>query len=110
MNVDGLRFSDDLYMKALTQNGYNLPDSIVMAINAGVDIIMLSVSSFNNYIPFLVDTYNTDEFFYKRIQESLTKLISWKIKYGLLIYEYTEDYENNIVGVVEIPTIQSYDE
>lgn len=102
IGVQGLLFSDDLYMKALTKNGYELPNSIILAINAGIDVIMLSVSSFSNCVPPLVKQYNKNEEFRERVLSSLKKILVWKIDNELLNYSELYSEGGKIIGNVEL--------
>lgn len=95
---NGLLFSDDLLMDALLKNGFPLEKSLVMAVRAGIDVIMISKSSYQDICDILVNAVETDSYLAGRIDESVSKILKWKIKQGLLKLSYNND--NGIVRAV----------
>ena len=92
---NGLLFSDDLLMDALLKNGFPLEKSLVMAVRAGIDVIMISKSSYQDVCDILFNASATDNYLAGRIDESVTKILKWKIEQGLLKLTYYND--NGIV-------------
>lgn len=45
LGYGGLIISDDIFMKALADNGFPPEKAVLMAVRAGVDVIMLSEKS-----------------------------------------------------------------
>lgn len=89
-SFNGLIFSDDLLMKALIQNGYPVDKSLVEVINSGVNILMISTSSYDEYAEIVLEEYRKNDEFKKKVDESVKKILEWKISCNLLKRDYTE--------------------
>ena len=94
-NSAKLIFSDDIFMGALSDNGYPPEVAVVSAIDAGVDCIMLSEKTFGSVAGVLLaksaetETLSDDERaaakrLAQKINESVCRVIAYKIKAGLL--------------------------
>lgn len=81
---DGLIFSDDLLMKALIKNGYPVEKSLIAAINAGVNILMISTGSFDEYEDIVLSEYEKDSDFKEKVDKSVKKILEWKVSCNLL--------------------------
>ena len=81
---DGIVFSDDIFMDALNKNGYPPAKAVVMAIEAGVNCIMISEKRFGNAARMLVETARADAAFFEKISVSAEKIIEFKIRAGIL--------------------------
>lgn len=86
----GLVISDDIFMAALSKNGFPPEEAVVKAIESGTDIIMLSEKRFASALRVLLDRAKEDENFNKLLLEAEKKVIVSKIYYGLLEL-YRED-------------------
>lgn len=81
---NGLIFSDDLLMKALIKNGYPVERSLIEAVNAGVNILMISTSSFDEYAEIILKEYQANPSFKEKVDESVKKILEWKVSCNLL--------------------------
>ncbi len=86
-NFDGLVLSDDIFMAALEKNGFPPEKACLMAINAGVDVIMLSEKKFGSVAKILYDKMNADSSFKEKILAAARRVIQFKIDKGILTIE-----------------------
>lgn len=85
LNWNGVVFSDDMNMEAITKN-FGFEESIVLAINAGVDILVFSNNSKAGYdehlaqkiIKAIVSAIKTGEIDEERIDESYQRIVRMK--------------------------------
>ncbi|WP_191014615.1 glycoside hydrolase family 3 protein [Treponema zioleckii] len=84
---DGLIFSDDIFMGALTDNGFPPEKAAIEAINAGINVIMLSEKKFGTVSEILQAEASKNEVFRKKIEKSVFRIIEYKIKTGILKFE-----------------------
>jgi hypothetical protein len=84
-------FSDDIFMAALSENGYPPERAALSAIEAGVDVIMISEKKFAREHALLVARAMEDEAFARRIEESARRVIDFKIERGILSLEKRDD-------------------
>ncbi|ERF60930.1 glycoside hydrolase, family 3, N-terminal domain protein [Treponema socranskii subsp. socranskii VPI DR56BR1116 = ATCC 35536] len=89
LGFKGLVFSDDIFMAALAENGYPPERAALSAIEAGVDVIMISKKKFAREHALLVSRAKEDDAFAKRIEESARRVIDFKIERGILVLEKT---------------------
>ena len=87
LGFKGLVFSDDIFMAALAENGYPPECAALSAIEAGVDVIMISEKKFARQHALLVSRAREDEDFARRIEESALRVIDFKIERGILSIE-----------------------
>ncbi|MCR5290732.1 MAG: glycoside hydrolase family 3 protein [Treponema sp.] len=90
MGYTGIIFSDDIFMDALQKNGFTPEKAVMLAVSAGVDCIMLSEKRFASVAKIVLDTYTKDQEFATHIDESIRRIISWKIDKGILSLQKTE--------------------
>lgn len=81
---EGIVFSDDIFMGALSGNGYPPEKACVQAIEAGVDCIMISEKRIAEPAKVLVEHARADEAFSARITDAAKKMVLFKLKYGIL--------------------------
>ena len=86
-NYKGIIFSDDIFMAALAKNGYPPEKAAVMAIEAGVDCIMISEKRIAKSAKIIYEKAMEDQAFKNRIDESVQRILEYKIKTGLFDYE-----------------------
>lgn len=79
----GIIFSDDIFMGALASNGFPPEKAAVLAIEAGVDCIMTSEKRFAKQAKLLYQKALEDSAFESRINQSLKRILDYKIKAGL---------------------------
>lgn len=87
MHFEGLVISDDIFMGALADNGYSPETAAVTAVDAGVDVIMLSTKLFAKEVARLEVKAEEDESFAKKLHDAEVKVIEYKIKCGILSIE-----------------------
>ena len=99
---DGIIFSDDIFMSALADNGYPPEVAVVAAIQAGVDCIMISEKRIGQSVEVLLQKAKDDPLFQTRLNESVRRILEYKIKCGFLKlelvnanYELKINYEEN---------------
>ena len=104
-DYQGLIFSDDIFMAALEKNGFPPEKAVIMAIDAGVDVIMLSEKLFYSALELLLEKSREDVSFKEKLDRAAQRVIKAKIAMGLLEFKETEgDYQ-----VQAVPTA-SFDE
>lgn len=84
LKFEGLVVSDDMTMGAITKN-YNLEDSVLKSINAGVDLVLVC-NDFENQVKSInrvKEALSTGELTEERLNESIYKILKLKYKYGL---------------------------
>ncbi|MCQ2573404.1 MAG: glycoside hydrolase family 3 protein [Treponema sp.] len=83
MGFEGIIFSDDIFMGALSKNGYPPEIACVKAVEAGVDCIMISEKRFLNPAQVLISKAKEDPAFADRIDESCRRILKYKIEVGI---------------------------
>ena len=83
-DFSGIVFSDDIFMGALSNNGYPPEEAAVKAIEAGVDCIMISEKRFIGPAKMLVKKAKEDPLFAERIDNACRKIITYKVEKGIL--------------------------
>ena len=80
----GLVISDDIFMGALSKNGWPPEKAAVAAVEAGVNVIMLSEKRFGEVARILLDESARNPDFAGKIRSSVKKIVEFKLKYGIL--------------------------
>lgn len=83
----GIIFSDDIFMDALAGNGYPPEKAAVLAVDAGVDVIMISEKRFAAPASVLIARAENDSDFAEKIRSAAERVVAFKIQYGLLRLE-----------------------
>ncbi|MGN0740858.1 MAG: glycoside hydrolase family 3 N-terminal domain-containing protein [Treponema sp.] len=91
MNYDGIIFSDDIFMAALIDNGYSPKVASRMAVDAGIDCIMVSEKKFGRWLEILYEICLNDENFATKIEESVFRILKFKMKNNLILCEYDKE-------------------
>lgn len=86
----GIIFSDDIFMGALIDNGYPPEVAAVMAIDAGIDCIMISEKRFGKAASVLYKKAKEDLIFSKKIDAAVMRIIKFKMEKGLISINETE--------------------
>ena len=102
---NGLVISDDIFMSALQNNGFTPQKAALMAIDAGVDVIMISEKLFGHIAKILYDKANEDFVFDSKLKKSEKKVIEYKLKYGILKYSKNTDGTYSIKNNLNFKTI-----
>lgn len=82
-NYQGLIFSDDIYMGALAQNGYPPEKAVIMALEAGIDIIMISEKRFGKLADVISEQCKNSRTFEEEINSKVERILMWKYKKGI---------------------------
>lgn len=83
----GIIFSDDIFMGALADNGYPPEKAALMAIDAGVDCIMISEKRFGKAARVIYKKAQENSEFAKKIDQALLRILEYKEKAGLFVLE-----------------------
>ncbi len=80
----GLIFSDDIFMGALADNGYPPEVAAILAVEAGVDCIMISEKRFAKAGKVLYNRAKEDVAFEAKINQAVKRIIKYKLEAGLI--------------------------
>ena len=83
----GIIFSDDIFMGALADNGFPPEKAALIAIDAGVDCIMISEKRFGKAARVIYKKAQEDSDFAKKIDQALLRILVYKEKAGLFVLE-----------------------
>ncbi len=97
LSFDGLILSDDIFMGALSKNGYPPEKAVVQAIESGINVIMLSEKKFGSVAKILLDESSRNESLKRKIDDSVRRVVEYKIKAGILSLEESENGEYRVV-------------
>lgn len=108
LNFNGLVITDALNMKAVTNN-YSNEEIILMALDAGVDILLMP-KDVNNVINIVKNAINENKINENRIKASVSKIIRFKLEYGLFDNKNKlgKDYLNSIAHQIIVNKILEY--
>ena len=81
---DGIIFSDDIFMGALASNGYAPEKAVIMAVNAGVDCIMISEKRILKPARILYKKAVENPEFKAKIEQAVRRIQRYKLNAGLL--------------------------
>jgi len=95
---EGIIFSDDIFMAALSKNGYPPEKAAVDAVDAGVDCIMISEKRFALPAASLIEKVRKDKNFEQKINDSVRRILQLKIRLGLL--EFQNDGNDTVLVIV----------
>lgn len=95
LGFSGLVISDDIFMGALSENGFPPEIASVKAIEAGIDVLMLSEKRFGSAASVLYKKSLEDSGFAKKIDDAVCEVVKFKIKCGILSLEETKNAEKN---------------
>jgi len=83
-NYDGIIFSDDIFMGALADNGYPPETAAVMAVDAGIDCIMISEKRFAKAAKVLYEKAKASSQFNEKIDKAVYRIIKYKVESGII--------------------------
>lgn len=86
----GLILSDDIFMAALEKNGFPPEKAAIMAMEAGIDVIMLSEKKFGSVLRLFLDKSQQESEFKSLLDAAVERVINVKIKAGLLSFQEEE--------------------
>ena len=87
---EGLILSDDIFMAALEKNGFPPERSVMMAVEAGIDVIMLSEKKFGSVLKLILDKSCEDESFKSLLDASVERILLAKVQAGLMSFQEDE--------------------
>ena len=87
---EGIILSDDIFMAALEKNGFPPERSVMMAVEAGIDIIMLSEKKFGSVLKLILDRSREDESFKSLLDASVERILLAKVQAGLMSFQEDE--------------------
>ncbi|MBQ3670641.1 MAG: glycoside hydrolase family 3 protein [Treponema sp.] len=95
LGFGGLILSDDIFMAALSENGFPPEKACIQALEAGIDVIMLSEKKFGMVAELLLEKAKSSESFNELVEKAVCRVIQYKINAGLLsvMSEKTESGE-----------------
>lgn len=79
----GIIFSDDIFMAALSENGWPPEKAAVMAIEAGADCIMISEKRFAAPASVLIRRAEEDGEFARKIDAAVRRVLLYKMRRGI---------------------------
>ena len=107
LGFDGIVFSDDIFMSALEQSGFDSERAVHEAILAGVNCILMSEKRFLREYKIVRKFYSEDAAFHSRVDDSVRKIVKFKIDCGILLYEYDESQENETDSPLRMKIVPS---
>ena len=110
LSYRGLILSDDIFMGALSKNGFPADKAAINAINAGVHVIMLSDKKFGAVAGTLLEHATEDENFRGKLREAEKKVLAFKIECGILSLEKNPDGSYRVTEVSDLKQNGSRDE
>ena len=87
---EGLILSDDIFMAALEKNGFPPERSVMMAVEAGIDVIMLSEKKFGSVLKLILDRSREDESFKSLLDASVERILLAKVQACLMSFQEDE--------------------
>ena len=89
LGFDGVAITDSMSMGAITEN-YSTSDATVMAVKAGMDMILMPNDPIKAYNS-LIEAVKNNEISEERINESVLRILKLKCKYNLFEKDITAD-------------------
>lgn len=113
LKFSGLVISDDIFMGALSDNGFPPEIAAQKAVEAGIDSIMISEKRFGGAASLLYKKSLEDENFARKIDSAVKNVIRFKIKCGILLLEEIppeNQDDSNSVPSYKVQINQNYPE
>lgn len=82
----GLVLSDDIFMAALEKNGFPPNKAVMLALEAGIDVIMLSEKRFGSVLRLILDRSQSEPEFAALLDRAVERVIAAKVQAGLLTF------------------------
>lgn len=98
----GIIFSDDIFMGALASNNYPPEKAVLMAVDAGIDSIMISEKRFASAAKVLYNRALSDEEFMKKIDDSVKRIIKFKIEKNILKYNIIRNDDSELIEIIPV--------
>ena len=87
---EGLILSDDIFMAALEKNGFPPEKAAIMAMEAGIDVIMLSEKKFGSVLRLFLEKSQKEPDFKSLLDAAVERVIKIKVEAGLLCFQEAE--------------------
>lgn len=107
LGFDGIVFSDDIFMSALEQSGFDSERAVHEAILAGVNCILMSEKRFLREYEIVRKFYSEDGAFRARVDDSVRRIVKFKIDCGILRYEFSENQESETDSPSQMKIVSS---
>ncbi len=104
LGFTGLVLTDDIFMAAIADNGYDSYKAVESALFAGADMIMSSQKRCIHLINHLLERQQYSPVLRKQIEEKFRKIIRIKIETELLRYHKTSNYDI----FLNMPSVNEY--
>ncbi len=101
----GLVMSDDVFMAALSKNGFPPKEAAVKALQAGVNVIMISEKRISSEAKNLIKKAEEDSSFRVLIENSFKKVMEYKLKANIISFNKEDNGEYKMVPVVSQKSI-----
>lgn len=105
----GIIFSDDIFMGALSKNGFPPEEAAVKAIEAGINVIMVSEKRISSPANVLIKKAEEDENFKILIEKSFRKVLDFKLSHNIISIEKNENSEKDKNGLYKINFLEQDD-
>ena len=83
----GLILSDDIFMAALEKNGFPPNKAVMLALEAGIDVIMLSEKRFGSVLRLILDRSQSEPEFAALLDRAVERVVAAKVQAGLLTFQ-----------------------
>lgn len=117
LGFEGVVTTDSLQMDAIKEN-FSTKDSAKLAINAGVDCLLMPVNindssattELDSYIQDIEDMVNANEISIDTINDAVTKILTLKYTRGIIDIAYGDTYTNTLLNNVntQVGTDENY--
>lgn len=84
LKFSGLIITDDMAMKALKTDGRTTADNVLLALDAGCDMVMCSEPKFKELVEAISKKMKNEPDFLKRIDDAVFNILKTKIKMGII--------------------------
>ena len=84
LNFKGLIITDDMAMKALKTDGHSTADNVLLALEAGCDMVMCSEAKFKELVEAISKKMKNESDFLKKIDDAVFTILKTKIKMGII--------------------------
>ena len=84
MGFRGIVLSDDYNMRAVSSRGISAENAAVLALNAGIDMIMCWPHNINSVHNAILDALNDNRLPRERLVDAAERILAQKIRYGLI--------------------------
>ncbi|GGF34963.1 beta-hexosaminidase [Halobacillus andaensis] len=99
MGYEGLIITDALNMKAISDH-FGSVDAVIRSVKAGTDIVLMPVG-LEEVADGLLEAVETDEISEERIEESVERILTLKLKRGIIKAESAPDMDEIIANAEE---------